>query len=689
MIRTIGFLFAWIVFTLVNPSLAQAQYATGAIPNTPEQEERIKKSWSRVRDVKPNALGLERINNERRSKKLAPLNIEPAPMGQENTLAIGEAGVGEITPSADVPGVVDNSTLPSFPLIRSQGSIGSCTSWAIVYYQLTHNVGLQRGYNNKTSDTSTTFSPKWSYNMLNGGENVGTNIMSTFNLIARHGAAKWSEFPYDGNIREWNLNPDTWLRAIEFRTDATQYVSSVSTSTGLQQAKALLNNGYVLTYATYINSWVYTTIRDNPGSTADDSQVGKSAAYYVNGTNGGHMMTVVGYNDHVWVDVNGNGNLDSGELGAFRIANSWGSGWHDGGYTWIAYDALKAVSGVSGGPSASRMVGFWSDRVYHYVPKANYRPKIVGQFTLSHLRRNELSVGLGLSDLSATTPQTTLASSMINYQGGAYSFNGTTTEVPGTFIFDFTDLIPAGSTTKKYYLRVTDSAGAPVTVSDFRLVDIYNNVSGPVAAGLPDRFDGSTRNYAVTYSFNDGTPLPMAPAAPAALTASSASPSAISLTWIDGSSNEDGFSLERSTDNVNFTAVRSAGANVTSVTDSGLTASTTYYYRVRAYNAGGYSAYSAVATAQTAEADTQAPTVSLATATGKRGLTLKATATDNVGVARVEFYVDGVLTATDTAAAYETTINTRKLSAGSHTAHAVAYDAEGNSAQSATVTFSK
>ncbi|HEX4924468.1 MAG TPA: Ig-like domain-containing protein [Bdellovibrionales bacterium] len=689
MIRKMWAILAWLVVTLVIPVQANAQYATGAVPNTPEQEERIKKTWGRVRDVKPNALGLERINQERKSKKQPLLNVEPAPMGQENTLAVGESSA-TMSVSAETPGAVDNSALPSFPLIRSQGSIGSCTSWAIVYYQLTHNAGLQRGYNNKTSDTSTTFSPKWTYNMMNGGENTGTSIMGTFNMVSRHGAARWSEWPYDSNIREWNRDPDVWLRALEFRSENIQYVSSVSSATGLAQAKALLNNGYVLTYATYINSWVYKPISDNPSSTADDAQVGKSAAYYVNGTAGGHMMTVVGYNDDIWVDVNGNGTLDSGELGAFRIANSWGAGWADGGYTWFAYDALKSVSAVAGAPSP-RQVGFWDDRVYHMVVKNNYRPKIVGQFTLSHLRRNELSIYLGLSDLASSTPQSLFGGSAMSYMGGAFSFDGGTTEVAGSFVFDFTDLIPSGSTSKKYYLRVTDSAGAPVTVQDFRLFDVFNSVSGPAAEGLPSTFDGSTRHYAVSYSFNDGSPLPVAPNAPAGLSVAglSSSPTSLNLTWIDNASNEDGFSIERSTDGTTFSAVRTVASNVTSLTETGLAADTVYYYRVRAYNAGGYSGYSNVGMARTAPPDTVAPSVSVTLAQGKRGMLIQASASDNVGVARVEIYVDGALVATDTSAPYEHTLNTRKLSAGTHTVHAVAYDGAGNGGVSAPVNFTK
>ena len=85
--------------------------------------------------------------------------------------------------------------------------------------------------------------------------------------------------------------------------------------------------------------------------------------------------------------------------------------------------------------------------------------------------------------------------------------------------------------------------------------------------------------------------------------------------------------------------------------------------------------------------DTQAPTVS-ATETGTSGtITFNATATDNVGVAKVEFYVDGVLKGTDTTSPYSMTLDSTTLTNASHTLTAKAYDAAGNIGTSTGVAF--
>jgi subtilisin family serine protease len=94
------------------------------------------------------------------------------------------------------------------------------------------------------------------------------------------------------------------------------------------------------------------------------------------------------------------------------------------------------------------------------------------------------------------------------------------------------------------------------------------------------------------------------PAAPSGLSATAVSSSQINLTWHDNASNESSFQIERSSDGSFYTLIATVGANVTTYSDTGLPASTTYYYRVRASNAAGYSAYTEPASATTQAAPT-------------------------------------------------------------------------------------
>ena len=96
------------------------------------------------------------------------------------------------------------------------------------------------------------------------------------------------------------------------------------------------------------------------------------------------------------------------------------------------------------------------------------------------------------------------------------------------------------------------------------------------------------------------TPTPAAvPAPPSALSATGISRSRIDLAWTDNSGNETGFEIQRSKDAVSWTAIASPAANAVAYSDtSGLTPNKLFYYRVRAVNASGSSAWSNTASAR-------------------------------------------------------------------------------------------
>lgn len=84
------------------------------------------------------------------------------------------------------------------------------------------------------------------------------------------------------------------------------------------------------------------------------------------------------------------------------------------------------------------------------------------------------------------------------------------------------------------------------------------------------------------------TATPSPPAAPSGLAVTEEGKYTITLSWQDNSSNEQGFYIDRRRDGSTvWNPAGSVGPNVTTFTDSGLTHKTTYWYRVRAFNAGG------------------------------------------------------------------------------------------------------
>jgi serine protease len=120
------------------------------------------------------------------------------------------------------------------------------------------------------------------------------------------------------------------------------------------------------------------------------------------------------------------------------------------------------------------------------------------------------------------------------------------------------------------------------------------NTARPVAALDGITATGGVVNVSAALQ-EGGTP----PAAPSALAATVVSHSQIDLAWTDNSGDEQGFQVERSSDQESWAFVASVGAAVTTYSDTGLAADTTYYYRVRAYNLSGSSGYTNTASATT------------------------------------------------------------------------------------------
>ncbi|MBN1674457.1 MAG: fibronectin type III domain-containing protein, partial [Kiritimatiellae bacterium] len=112
--------------------------------------------------------------------------------------------------------------------------------------------------------------------------------------------------------------------------------------------------------------------------------------------------------------------------------------------------------------------------------------------------------------------------------------------------------------------------------------------------------NGSTWSALAGAAFTVTGSVANPPAAPGSLTARAVSTSQIDLSWQDNSHNETGFKIDRRRTSADtWDRVATLGAGVTACHDTGLPAGTLFYYKVKAYNADGESAYTAVAGATT------------------------------------------------------------------------------------------
>ena len=159
------------------------------------------------------------------------------------------------------------------------------------------------------------------------------------------------------DISNWDASEKDWANAGNHRLLDYTYLSKDIGLTGyevtnpkdedLDVIKAAINDGHILSITTWISGFELKNIEDTTLNPANKDFKGEVYITKIKSASGCHRMTIVGYNDDIWYDINGDGQVQEAEKGAFKIVNSWGKGYGTNGYYWLAYDALNQKSQVS------------------------------------------------------------------------------------------------------------------------------------------------------------------------------------------------------------------------------------------------------------------------------------------------------------------------------------------------------
>ena len=127
--------------------------------------------------------------------------------------------------------------------------------------------------------------------------------------------------------------------------------------------------------------------------------------------------------------------------------------------------------------------------------------------------------------------------------------------------------------------------------------------------------------------------------------------------------------------------------------NSSLASNGNHTLTVKASDAAGNVGQASTTVQVSNQTDTTPPTVSITSPVNGQtvfgGTSVSVAASDDVAVAQVSLYIDGVLHATDSSAPYTFTFNAKKLSRGTHILTAKAWDTAGNIAVSAPVTVKR
>jgi len=342
------------------------------------------------------------------------------------------------------------------------------------------------------------------------------------------------------------------------------------------------------------------------------SHTGRSTAttYY-------YKIKAEGSPDSAWSNVAGATTSPSG-LGAAATSNSvvalnWtGNAGNTAivGYTY-AYANNSSFTGASyiyvngaGSTSASRS-GLSTVSTYWWKTKAEGTTDAYDSPYTSAVAATTMPASLGATAASSTQINLTWGGNAGNSNVTGYTYAAATNS----------------SFTGAVYHYVNGAATA--SASDTGLVSGTTYYYKIKAEGTSDAYDSPFTSTVTATTTST-------PNAPSGLTATTASSSQVNLSWTDNSSDETGFELKRATDS-GFTqnVVWIGGIQGTTYSNTGLSASTTYYYKVRAQGATQNSAYSNVANATTSASGTVPSPPSSLAATAVSSTEVDLTWTDN------------------------------------------------------------
>ena len=412
---------------------------------------------------------------------------------------------------------IDNSKSPYFPAIGNQGNLGSCTYWAQIYYQFTYTMNKSRGIETTPENT---FSPQWAYNNIASTDDEVGAYYETYGFMKKQGNVYLSQVPYDLNKTSVYPTEEIWKTSIKNRIKGFQKLDNVGTKNNpitnpddedLDQIKKCLHNGEILAYSTCINSWKTVKIKSDSVSPENIKYSGQEAVTMQLGSSGPHRMTLVGYNDNLWIDVNENDLVDSGEMGAFKIANSWGSDYGNNGFMWIAYDALNEVSCVEGVEANSARKSIFSEISRIEVLEYGKDSDLYLKFTLNTSDRKQAKVTL-IAEKDGTI--NTFNSYSNTNKGDSIAYDGTTDSTDATFIVLLsnaaTDITSENLEEYSFSVSFSDTTDdtVPLTVKNAEIINESKNKSYTVSNTFPFTLNGeektvdftkSSLNHAVIY----------------------------------------------------------------------------------------------------------------------------------------------------------------------------------------------
>ncbi len=219
-----------------------------------------------------------------------------------------------------------SGTLPSsfdlssqMPPIGSQGTQGSCVSWAMAY--CVKSFQEKKDFEKQGYDNSIIFSPSYLHNQItNKNTCFGAHFGDALDILKNQGVCRINEMEYNEN--SCSVDPNTSQRdsASNFKIKDFERVDVAKQS----DIKKYLVDEIPVIFGVAVDENFEIAAKNN----------GNEFIWRANNTveKGGHAMVIVGYDDN---------------LRAYKVQNSWGTRWGNNGYCWIDYTWFAQKAAVA------------------------------------------------------------------------------------------------------------------------------------------------------------------------------------------------------------------------------------------------------------------------------------------------------------------------------------------------------
>lgn len=217
--------------------------------------------------------------------------------------------------------VINPPTLPgsaqlTMPPVKNQGGEFSCVAFAAGYAarsaEQLYKTGAT-GYNLATN----VFSSEFLYNQTKFGDcGAGTSVTTVLEFLKTYGVCSEQSMPYS-DLNGCSLLPNSSQSAEATNFKISSY--SVISKSDITAIKTMIVNKHPL---------ILTVNLDASFTNAQPGFIWKS---YSGADGFSHALVICGYDD---------------SKHAFKVMNSWGTGWGDAGYSWIDYGFLAQTGGM-------------------------------------------------------------------------------------------------------------------------------------------------------------------------------------------------------------------------------------------------------------------------------------------------------------------------------------------------------